>query len=459
MQHLPNRNTRLTGLAAALVLMASGGANAQSDAAVALERQTDDAFRQVLQQPQNLGQWSAYAQLLIKAGNYEGGIAALERLLLEPNASPDLRVDIAVLYYRLGSYAMAESMLTTALADSRLQGDNRALAEALLADARKRGQRSQLRGVVTLGLKHQTNPTYRTDASQVLSAGVLGPLAADQRPDDDNDISVGLRLNHRYDLERQNSATIVTNFGAYVVDYRSAHGSRLVAGENKPYDLQLLDLNTGLEFKPAPATAGGLTLRPHIILSNVVAKNHQYLRNAGLGLDLTWQADERTLYEFTVDGVKRDFSERVDVANANLQDGRLYSLRGRVSRELAPGQVLIGEYAMRKGTSERDMYDFESHEIRATYSISYQSPVAKGSYWTTAIWLGALNRTFDGPDAAVSATEAHKDREWRVGINQTLPLAPLWSLILSAEHARNRANLPNYRYRNTSVSATVLRSF
>lgn len=459
MQYSPKRTRHLAGLATVLGLMASSGAMAQSDAAIALERQTDDAFRRVLQQPQNLGQWTEYAKLLIKAGNYEGGIAAMERLLLEPGATPDLRVDIGVLYYRLGSYAMAEAMFATALADDRLQGDNRALAETLLADTRKRSQRNQLRGVVTLGLRHQTNPTYRSDASQVLSAGVLGPLAADQRPNDDNDISVGLRLNHRFDLERQNSATIATNFGAYVVDYRSAHGSQLVAGENKPYDIQLLDLNTGLEFKPAPAAAGGLTLRPHIIVANLVAKRHQFLRNYGVGLDLNWRPDERTLYEFTIDGVRRDFNERADIANANLQDGRLYSMRGRVSREVAPGQVVVGEYAFRKGTSDRDFYDFESHEIRATYAITYQSPVAKGSYWTTAIWLGALNRTFDGPDAAVSATETHKDREWRVGINQTLPLAPLWSLILSAEHARNRANMPNYRYKNTSVSGTVVRSF
>ena len=54
---------------------------------------------------------------------------------------------------------------------------------------------------------------------------------------------------------------------------------------------------------------------------------------------------------------------------------------------------------------------------------------------------------------------AHKDREWRVGVNQTIPIAPLWSVLLSAEYARNQANLPNYRYKNTSVSATVVRSF
>lgn len=455
----PGNKTPWPHVVGALGFLFSAGAAAQGSGSVTLERQTDDAFRLVLQQPQDLSGWSRYAQLLVQAGNYEGGIAALERLLLEPNASPDLRVDIAVLYYRQGSYAMAEAMLGTALADGRLQGDKRALAQTLLDDTRRRAQRSQLQGVATLGLRHQTNPTYRTDASQVLSAGVLGPLAPSQRPEADNDVSAGLRISHLYDLERQNSAAIVTNFGAYVVNYRSASGSQLVAGESKPYDLQLLDLNTGLQFKPLPATVSGLALRPHAILSNLVAKRHQYLRNQGLGIDLSLRPNERTLYEFTLDGVRRDFAERVDVANANLQDGHLYSLRARVSRELAPGRLFVGEYAMRRATSERDIYDADSHEVRATYAISYGNPFYKGSHWTTAFWLGALNRSYDAPDPAVSSGTAHKDREWRMGVNQTIPLVPLWSLLLSAEYARNQANLPNYRYKNTSVSAIVVRSF
>lgn len=452
------RHLQRLSLGTVIGLAAASPATAQGDGAATLERQTDEAFRQVLQQPQNLGQWSQYAKLLIEAGNYEGGIATLERLLLEPDAAPELRLDIAVLYYRLGSYSMAEAMLTQALADNRLQGDNRALAESLLADTRKRAKPSQLQGAVTLGVRHQTNPTYRTDAAQVFAGGVLGPVAANQRPDDDTDISVGLRLNHRFDLERQNSATIATNFGAYLVNYSSSSGSQLVPGENKPYDLLLLDLNTGVEFKPAPDTATGLTLRPHVILANVVAKRHQYLRNAGLGVDLVWQPDERMLYEVTLDGVQRDFAQRADVANADLQDGHLYSLRARVTRELAAGQRIVGEYAFRRNEAGRDFFDFQSHEIRATYAISYASPFSKGTYWTTELWAGLLNRGYGGPDPAVSNV-ARKDREWRFGVNQTVPLVPMWSLVLSAEHARNRANLPNYEYKNTSVSATVVRSF
>lgn len=445
-------------LAGVVGFLFSAGTAAQDAGTVSLERQTGEAFRQVLQQPQDLSHWSRYAQLQLQSGNYEGGIAALERLLLQPNASPDLRVDIAVLYYRLGSYDMAGAMLDAALADSRLQGEKRTLAESLRADTQKRARRSQLQGALTLGVRHQSNPTFRSDAAQVLSGGVLGPLADSQRPDGDADINLGLRINHLYDLERQNSAAIVTNLGAYLVDYRSSSGSRLVAGDSRPYDLQLLDFNTGLQFRPLPASGSSLTLRPHVIFSNVVARNHQYLRNHGLGLDLSLRPDERTLYEFTLDGVRRDFAQRADVINASEQDGHLYSLRARVTRELAPGRVIAGEYALRRITAERDIYAADSHEIRVTYLMTYASPLARGGHWTTALWMGALNRRYDAPDPAVGST-AHKDREWRVGVNQTIPIAPLWSVLLSAEYARNQANLPNYRYKNTSVSATVVRSF
>lgn len=459
MLRLPVTNAPARGFGILLGWALCAGVSAQTDAAATLERQSDEAFRQVLQQPQDLGLWSRYAQLLVQAGNYEGGIAALERLLLDPQASPDLRVDIAALYYRLGSYAIAETMVDQALADSRLQSEKRAFALRLKRDVQKRNQRSQVSGVVTFGLRHQSNPTFRSEEAQVLSAGVLGPLAADQRPDADNDISLGLRLNHLYDLDRQNSAAIVTNFSAYLVDYRSSHGSQLEVAGNKPYDLQVLDVNSGLQFKPLPVQVSGLTLRPHVILTDVVAQRHRYLRSQGLGLDVTWRPDERTLYVLTVDGQRRDFADRVDVPAAALLDGRTYGLRVRASREVASGQVLTGDYAMRRNRTERAFYDYDSHEARVTYSVTYASPIAGAGPWTTAVWFGALQRSYDAPDASVSVTEARKDREWRIGLSQTVPLAPLWSLVLVAEQVRNRANLPNFRFKNTSLSGTVIRTF
>lgn len=74
-----------------------------------LDRQIDEAFQRVLKAPADASAGNSYATLLVKAGNYEGAIAALERQLLDPQAPPTARMELAVLYYRLGSYAMSES--------------------------------------------------------------------------------------------------------------------------------------------------------------------------------------------------------------------------------------------------------------------------------------------------------------------------------------------------------------
>ncbi len=458
MSHLSKRFLRL-GLGGFMGLAACVGASAQTGAAEPLDRQSDEAFRQVLQKPQDLGLWSAYAQTLVKEGNYEGGIAALERSLLNPDADPYVRVEIGLLYFRLGSYAAAESMLRAALQDKRLQGDQRKLALALAAEVSKRNQRSQLSGSVVFGLRHQSNPTYRTDSAQVLSAGVLGLLANDQKPDADTDVNLGLRLQHLYDLDLQNSASIVSSLGAYLVNYRSSSGSQLRLGANKPYDLQVLDVSTGLQFKPLPVSLSGLTLRPHILLSNVVAQNHQYLSNQGVGLDLAWRPNERTLIDFTIDHQRRNFANRIDVTNADLLDGHLYGFRSRISHEVGTGQVLTGEYALKRNKTQRAFYSYDSHELRATYAMSYASPLARGGYWTTSFWLGALSRSYEATDASVSPTETRQDREWRAGISHLVPLSPTWSLLFSAEHARNQANLPNFRYKNTTLSGAVVLGF
>ncbi|HSV52213.1 MAG TPA: tetratricopeptide repeat protein [Burkholderiaceae bacterium] len=459
MPQSPERLMRRLGLGGVLGLLLSATASAQTDAASAMERQTNEAFRQVLQQPQDLGLWSRYAQLLVQAGNYEGGIAALERLLLEPNASPELRLEIALLYYRLGSYAMAEGMVREALGDSRLQGDKRNLAETLLVDTTRRNQRSQFGGSATLGLRHQSNPGFRSDSAQVLSGGLLGPPASNQRPEGDTDLNLGLRLQHAYDLERQNSAAIASTLAAYLANYRSSSGHQLQANPTKPYDLQVLEVTTGLQFKPLPATQANLSLRPHLLLSNVAAQGHQYLRNQGLGLDLHWRPDERTLLELTADGQDRDFANRIDVTNADQLDGRLYGLRMRVVREVGVGRQLAGEYALRRNRAGRDYYDFTSHEVRVTYAVTYASPLRDGRYWTTGLSLGALRRTYGAPDPSITLADTRRDREWRVAVNQTLQLTPVWYLLLMAEHSRNQANLPNFRYKNTSFSGAVLRTF
>jgi hypothetical protein len=232
-----------------------------------------------------------------------------------------------------------------------------------------------------------------------------------------------------------------------------------VADPSKPANLLVLDLSTGLQFKPLPADLQQLTVRPHVIGLNVLAQGKQYTSNAGLGLDLSWQFSEFTLLDLTLDTQNRRFANRIDNPSANLISGHSLGLRARLIHELAPGQRIGGDFATRSNRTERDFYDSNTNELRITYSISYVSPLVGGGNWTTSVYAGASRRSYGAPDPAVSVAASRKDNESRIGVTHLMPITPAWSMLFTLEQARNRANFANFNYKNTSLSGTVIRSF
>lgn len=445
---------------AAVGSLACAAAFAQTPSNMPLDRQVDEAFRQVVGAPGDMGAGMRYAQLLVQAGNYEGGIAAMERLLLDPAAPASIRLELAVLYYRLGSYAMSESLLRQALDEGRLAGEQRTLAENLLRDVTKRGKVSQLDGLLMLGARVQTNPAGRTSQRTVLAAGLPVPVADAYQPKSDTDLQMTLRLDHRYDLGTQNEAAVVSSLVAQVIDFSSSSGSQLRVNQVQPYNLALAEVTSGIRFKPLPANIQGLALRPHLILGTLSAQGHRYLSNHGVGLDAEYRIDERTLVDGGYEYRDYSYASRIDVPDAKVLGGPDNLLRVRLSRELGPGRVLAGELRGRFHRTDRAYYDYDGYEMRLAYSASYASPLTHGGgYWTTTVWGGVQRRSYDAADPAVDPSRPRRDTEWRIGVGNVFPLADAWSLLLQLEHMKTSANLPNYRNRNTSLYGAVAYRF
>jgi tetratricopeptide (TPR) repeat protein len=448
---LEPRALRSSALALAILSLACTTAWAQTPGNQPLERQVDEAFRQSFRAPADGDATARYARLLTQSGNFEGAIAALERLLLDPNASPSVRVELGVLYYRLDSHDMAASLLNRALADPRLDPALRSQVQALLKDIEQRTRVSRLDGQVTLGLRAQTNPSSRTSSDTVLTGGASVAVPANLQPKSDTDVQLGLRLNHEYDLGRQNEATLVSTLAAQIVKFSSSSGSTLQAGgQVAPYNLALLDVSTGLRFKPL-ASAPNLSIRPHLIAATLAAQGHRYLNNHGVGLDAAYSLGDRTFIDGGYEYRYNDHATRVDVPDANDLDGTSNQLRVRVTRELAPGQLLSGELRTRWQRTRLRLHDMDSQEMRVTYLRSYASPFQGGGLWTTSVWGGVQRRSFDGADPAIDPNTPRRDTELRIGIGQTVPLTAAWSLLMQLEHTTTDSSLPNYDNKNTSL--------
>lgn len=441
---------RSSAVALATLSLVCTAAVAQPSSNQPLERQVDEAFRQSYRAPADGNATARYARLLVDAGNYEGAIAALERLLLDPNASPSVRHELGVLYYRLGSYDMAAGMLRNALADPRTDAVQRGQIESLLKDIEARTRVSRFDGQVVLGLRAQTNPASRTSRDTVLAGGAPVAVPDNLKPDSDTDLQLGLRLNHQYDLGKQNEATIVSSLSAQIIKYSSSSGSTLQANQVDPYNLALIDVNTGVRFKPL-ASVPDLTIRPNIAAATLSAQGHRYLSNHGAGIDVAYSLNDRTFIDGGYDYRYNDYATRIDAPNGNELDGTTNLLRVRLTRELAPGRVLSGELLTRWQRTQQRFNDVDSQEARVTYLHSYASPLKGGGLWTTSVWGGVQRRSYDGADPAIDPTTTRRDTEWRIGVGQTVPLSAAWSLLVQLEHSTTDSRLPNYDNKNTSL--------
>ena len=427
----------------------------------ALDRQVDEAFRQVLKAPVNQEYGLQYARLLITAGNYEGGVAALERLLLNADPQPAIRVELAVLYYRLGSYQMSENLLRQALDDARLASEQRTMAQTLLRDVSARNQPSKLTGMVMLGVRQQSNPSARSDAAQVFAAGSLTPLEERFKPKSDTDVQLTTRLDHRYDLGWQNEATLVSSLVGQITDYQSSSGQQLRVEQEDPYDLAWGELTTGVRFKPAAISLPGMRVRPYLIFAQLAAQGHRYLNNLGLGLDAEYQIDEKTLISANYEYRHTNYASRLDVPAAEQLGGPDNNLRLQLNREIAPGHLISAELGLRHHKTGRAFYDYSGEELRVTYSTSYPSPlpgVARG-YWSSSLWAGTGHREYGSADPDINADVLRKDNDWRLGASLSVPFSNSWSALVQLEHISTHSNLPNYQFKNTSLMGAVTYRF
>ena len=63
----------------------------------------------MLQDPSNLDVAVEYASLSSQVGDYEAAVSTLERMLIFAPNTPRLRLELGILYYRLGSYEVSRS--------------------------------------------------------------------------------------------------------------------------------------------------------------------------------------------------------------------------------------------------------------------------------------------------------------------------------------------------------------
>ena len=443
--------------AAAVCLVALGAPAWAQTNSVPSQAEVDQVFRDVLANPSSIDVRSKYATLLVQSGNYEGGIAALEGLLLMPDAPANIRLELAVLYFRLGSYAMAETYLRDALADPRLDAKQKEDAQSLLRDVTARNQPSHLSGMVMLGIRAQTNPTGATDNGTILYQGLSVPRSPDFAPKSDSDVHAWALLDHVYDLDKQNEASITTTLMGYANHFSSVGSYSNQAGYSKPYDLTIVAGSTGLRFKPAPDTQQGWTLRPHLLFGVATANGNSYFTTGGWGLNTEYRMTDRLSYGGTYENSRLTYPARDDIANAPSLGGSRQALRLNATLETGANRFLMTELGYVDHDGNVASTGYRGPELRLSYVFSYASPFSLTALpWATTLISSATRRDYRAIDPLVSLSTTRADTEWRLGLINVAPVSRDMAVQFQLEYTNINSNIPNFSSTNTSGTLGVI---
>jgi hypothetical protein len=98
----------------------------------------DTAFDESIDKPSDPEVLAKFAELAIQVGDVEGAISALERLLLIDSDQPDVKLELGVLYFRLGSTEAAKMYLTAARSSPEASNETKERASTFLQEASAR---------------------------------------------------------------------------------------------------------------------------------------------------------------------------------------------------------------------------------------------------------------------------------------------------------------------------------
>ena len=111
-------------------------AAAQPDAGPsdALRAKYDQAFAESLEKPADPDVLVHFAEVAVEFGDIEGAISALERLLLIDAEQPEVKLELGVLYYRLGSTEVARTYLQDVSSSKEASNESKDRANTFLKE-------------------------------------------------------------------------------------------------------------------------------------------------------------------------------------------------------------------------------------------------------------------------------------------------------------------------------------
>ena len=416
----------------------------------------DAAFHATYDHPDDVGAALTFAKIAAVAGDLEGAIGALERVLIYNPAIPEVDLELGLLYKALGSYAAAQVYLQRADPAKLSPADQATRAEAL-ATVDAGLARNKLSGVASLGLRYQTNANAGPIAASQAAGGppaatpgtaapAIPPISRSERARADTDAFAAIAARDSYDLGDQAGTTWDSRLTLYGTRQFHRHLDNVA----------LAELDTGPRFRLAGPESNSPTLRPYVVGNVFELGGSEYYASGGGGLSLGVQLDPQWSFEGTFEARDLRFSNSSVEPTATDYDavqvlGRLLVNYAPTVDDLASLLAQFTNYDAKQG-----FYTYQEARLGAGYIHRFPAPWSwRPQPWSVGLFASYAARPYDHRDASVDPVHLRDDNEWTVSGALTIGLLDQVDFRLEVQQVWADSTVALYEYRDTAVLGSI----
>ncbi len=408
-----------------------------------LKAQYSQLFAEMLKRPADLDLMFKFASVAARLGNNEAAISTLERMLLFNRNLPRVKLELGVLYFKLGSYGVARSYFEDAISGKDIPDTVKQRAQTYIAEIDKRTSRNHFAGSLTFGLRYQTNANAGPSSSNVLVQGNNAVLNDTFLNQPDWNAFVSGYLTHSYDLQWGDGETWDTTVQGYYARQFSLD----------ELNLGFFETTTGPRFFLSQRQGAEFSLRT-FALGNVVTLGDLSdfgTLGAGLELDKTLASGRLMLnggytyrHKFFQDTGERPTNDQFTSNQHTFALGGTYFLTSTI-------QLGLNGY-VNDETANADFQSNHEYSVAADIGKQYPAPFGLTRFpWAVDLSARGTWTDYQAPDPSVDPNTARSDDELRLTLSNTAGITQDLSLLLQVQYADHQSNLPNFVFTNTSV--------
>ncbi|MDC1147039.1 porin family protein [Gammaproteobacteria bacterium] len=398
-------------------------------------QQKEEVFKQLFKDPTNLSLLFKYANLSIMVGDLEGAIGVFEQMLIYDSELPRIRLELGVLYFRLGAFALANNYLKS-VKEYNPPPEVEARVDQFLEAIVSAEEPFQWQQTLSIGFKRTTNGNSGINADFIEIGDFLLDVDPESQRQSDRSSLYNYSLSIDQDLNHPRGDNI-QYFFSYGADRLDTF---------KQFDVQSNVFSVRRNFNLDENFFSFFNLEdpvfaPNINLLRVVLNRQEILRSGRISLDYSGQLDNGSSMLFTY------YREEKIFRSGRQKNGRINGVSFGQSYVWAGSQALYGYRVILENYRASAGYEFyENYGLE----LSYSQPL--GENWQFSSKYSYQDKSHDDEYPLFGARHDQAE-SWR--FNMLRPLGACWSMNLGLVLNDSRSTISIYKRRANNFSAQI----